>query len=219
MSGRLKFRKHLASPSVRKISALYIVSAFAGCTRAPWAIQHSCAGGIELLFVVGKAKGHATHIWNSACAEPHRIRRAGICIRLSIGNCWQRCRDHDRNRDSSESHGAQFTHDVCAPILGSEWQRSQRGFVPYSLLREVDAEKRVVRNTAATRGTSYSIGALLLRSRGAPTPVPRPLSDPRGFCAVTFIKYGYRSNVTYSYCRAEKQPTRSQKNYHAHLRA
>jgi hypothetical protein len=30
---------------------------------------------------------------------------------LSIGNCWQGCRDHDRGND--ESNGAQFTHDVA----------------------------------------------------------------------------------------------------------
>lgn len=110
----------LATPKSRRstyrvrsseISLLNISSAFAGCTRSPWTVEHGCAGGIELLFVVGKAKGHAAHIWNSACAEPHRIRRAGICIRLSIGNCWQGCRDHDR--DDDESNGAQFTHDVA----------------------------------------------------------------------------------------------------------
>jgi hypothetical protein len=56
-----------------EISLLNISSAFAGCTHAPWMVEHGCAGGIELLFVVGKAKGHAAHIWNSACAEPHRI--------------------------------------------------------------------------------------------------------------------------------------------------
>jgi hypothetical protein len=124
-----------------EISLLNIFSAFAGCTRAPWTIEHGCAGGTELLFVVGKAKGHAAHIWNGACAEPHRIRRAGICILLSIGSCWQGCRDHDRDND--ESNGAHFTR--CTPILGSEWQRSQWGFVPRSLskLSEVDAGKHV----------------------------------------------------------------------------
>ena len=90
-----------------EISLLNIFSAFAGCTRAPWTIEHGRAGGTELLFVVGKAKGHAAHIWNSACAEPHRIRRAGICIRLSIGNCWQESRDHDR--DSDESNGGNIS--------------------------------------------------------------------------------------------------------------
>ena len=80
-------------------------SAFAGCTRAPWTIEHGCAGGTELLFVVGKAKGHAAHIWNSACAEPHRIRRAGICIRLSIGNCWQGCRDRRNVERARHPHG------------------------------------------------------------------------------------------------------------------
>ena len=94
-----------------EISLLNIASAFAGCTRAPWTVEHGCAGRIELLFVVGKAKGHAAHIWDSACAVPHRIRRAGICIRLSIGNCWQGCRDH--GRDNDERNGAQFTHDVA----------------------------------------------------------------------------------------------------------
>ena len=72
-----------------EISLLSIFPAFTGCTRVPWTIEHGCAGGTELLFVVGKAKGHAAHIWNSACAEPHSVRCAGICIRLSIGNCWQ----------------------------------------------------------------------------------------------------------------------------------
>jgi hypothetical protein len=40
-----------------EINLLNIFSAFAGCTRAPWTIEHGCAGGTELLFVVGKAKG------------------------------------------------------------------------------------------------------------------------------------------------------------------
>ena len=92
-----------------EISLLNIFSAFAGCTRAPWTIEHGCAGGTELLFVVGKAKGHAPHIWNSACAEPHRIRRAGICILLSIGSCWQGCRDHDRIMTKATAHNLRMT--------------------------------------------------------------------------------------------------------------
>src|SRR4029077_2377397 len=94
-----------------EISLLNIFSAFAGCTRGPGTIEHGCAGGTELLVVVGEAKGHAAHIWNSAGTETHRIRRAGICIRLSIGKCWQGHREHDRDND--ESNGAQFTHDVA----------------------------------------------------------------------------------------------------------
>ena len=109
-----RHRTYRVRPS--EISLLNIFSAFAGSTRAPWTIEHGGAGGIELLFVVGKAKGHAAHIWNSACAEPHRIRRAGICILLSIGSCWQGCRDHDND----ESNGAQFTHDVALQF----WARS-----------------------------------------------------------------------------------------------
>ena len=109
-----RHRTYRVRPS--EIGLLNIFSAFAGSTRAPWTIEHGCAGGTELLFVVGKAKGHAAHIWNSACAEPHRIRRAGICILLSIGSCWQGCRDHDND----ESNGAQFTHDVALQF----WARS-----------------------------------------------------------------------------------------------
>ena len=124
-----RHRTYRVRPS--KISFLNIFSAFAGCTRTPWTIEHGCAGGTELLFVVGKAKGHAAHIWNSACAEPHRIRRAGICIRLSLGNCWQGCRDHDRDND--ESNGAQFTHDLCTPVWSLKWQRLQREFVPLGI--------------------------------------------------------------------------------------
>ena len=32
-----------------EISLLNIFSAFAGCTRTPWTIEHGCAGGTELL--------------------------------------------------------------------------------------------------------------------------------------------------------------------------
>ena len=96
---------------------IYFLGAFANCPRALCATEHGCAGGIELVFVVGKAEGHAAHIWNSACAEPHRVRRAGICIRLSIGKCWQGCRDHDRDDDGN---GAGFTHDVSLQF----WARS-----------------------------------------------------------------------------------------------
>jgi len=92
-----------------EISLLNIFSAFAGSTRATWTIEHDGTGRTELPFVLDKAKGYATRIWNSVLAEPHRIRRAGICILLSIGDCWHGCRDHDNN----ESNGAQFTHDVA----------------------------------------------------------------------------------------------------------
>ena len=92
-----------------EISLLNIFSAFAGNTRATWTIEHDGTGRTELPFVLDKAKGYATRIWNSVLAEPHRIRRAGICILLSIGDCWHGCRDHDNN----ESNGAQFTHDVA----------------------------------------------------------------------------------------------------------
>ena len=92
-----------------EISLLNIFSAFAGSTRATWTIEHDGTGRTELPFVLDKAKGYATRIWNSVLAEPHRIRRAGIRILLRIGDCRQGCRDHDNN----ESNGAQFTHDVA----------------------------------------------------------------------------------------------------------
>src|SRR5450830_1940504 len=88
-----------------EISLLNIFSAFAGSTRVTWTIEHDGAGRTELPFVLGKAKGYATRIWNSVLAEPHRIRRAGIRILLGIGDCRQGCRDHH----GDESNGAQFT--------------------------------------------------------------------------------------------------------------
>jgi hypothetical protein len=67
-----------------EISLLNIFSAFAGSTRATWTIEHDGTGRTELPFVLDKAKGYATRSWNTVLAEPHRIRRAGICILLSI---------------------------------------------------------------------------------------------------------------------------------------
>ena len=58
--------------------------------------------------VLDKTEGYATCIRDSVLAKPHRIRRAGICIRLGIGDCGERGRDHD-----DESKGAQFMHDIA----------------------------------------------------------------------------------------------------------
>jgi hypothetical protein len=66
-----------------------IFSAFVGNTRATWSIEHDGAGGAELPFILNKAKGYATRIWNSVLAEPHRIWRAGIRILLRIGDCGE----------------------------------------------------------------------------------------------------------------------------------
>jgi hypothetical protein len=87
---------------------LSLYRAFAVGTRTTWSIEHAGAGGAELLFVLDKALGYATFVRNSVLAKPHRIRRARICILLSVRECRQGCRDHDNN----ESNGAQFTHDV-----------------------------------------------------------------------------------------------------------
>ena len=48
-----------------EIGLLNIFSAFAGSARAPWTIEHDCAGGTKLLFVLGQAEGHAARVWNS----------------------------------------------------------------------------------------------------------------------------------------------------------
>ena len=80
-------------------------------TRATRSIEHAGTGGAELPFVLHKALGYATCVRNSVLAKPHRIRRARICILLSVRECRQGCRDHDR--DDDESNGAQFTHDVA----------------------------------------------------------------------------------------------------------
>lgn len=58
--------------------------------------------------VLDKTEGHATLIRDSVLAKPHRIRRAGICIRLGISDCGEWGRDHD-----DESNGAQFMHDIA----------------------------------------------------------------------------------------------------------
>jgi hypothetical protein len=91
-----------------EISLMNIFLALAGSARTTWTIEHDGAGGTELPFILDKAMGYATHIWNSVLAEPHRIRRAGICILLRIGDC----REWSHNRDD-ESHDAQFKHDVA----------------------------------------------------------------------------------------------------------
>ena len=80
----------------------------AGGTRGTRALKHYGTGGAELPLVLDKTEGHATRIRDSLLAEPQRVRRAGICIRLGIGDCGERGRDHD-----DKSNGAQFTHDVA----------------------------------------------------------------------------------------------------------
>jgi hypothetical protein len=97
------------SELIRSItSPLNIFSTVACNTRVTWTIEYDGAGGTELPFVLNKAEGYATHIWNSVLAKPHRIRCAGICILLSIGDC----RERSHNRDD-ESHGTQFQHDTA----------------------------------------------------------------------------------------------------------
>src|ERR1700688_2098973 len=86
---------------------------YAGSIRATWTIEHDGAGGAELPFVLDKTEGYAIHIRDSVLAKPHRIRRAGICILLSIGDCGQRSRDH-----GDESNGAQSKHGAAPSNLG-----------------------------------------------------------------------------------------------------
>src|ERR1039457_5647246 len=83
--------------------------ALAGGTCGTRTIEHDGTGGAELPFILDKTEGHATLIRDCLLAQPHRIRRAGIRIRLGIGDCRQGCRDHH----GDESNGAQFTHDVA----------------------------------------------------------------------------------------------------------
>jgi hypothetical protein len=87
---------------------LNIYRLLAGGTRGTRALKYYGTGGAELPLVLDKTDGHATLIRDSLLAKPHRIRRAGICILLGIGDCGDRGRDHD-----DENNGAQFTHDVA----------------------------------------------------------------------------------------------------------
>jgi hypothetical protein len=89
------------------ISPLSLYQPFAVDTRATWPIEHDGAGGAELLLVLHKALGYATHIRDSVQAKPHCIRRTCIDILLRISDCgeWS----HDRGY---ESNNARFTHSV-----------------------------------------------------------------------------------------------------------
>ena len=50
--------------------------------------EYDFAGGAELALVMGQALRHARHIGDGILAEPERVRRAGIGVRLRVGDGW-----------------------------------------------------------------------------------------------------------------------------------
>lgn len=71
-------------------------------------IEHCGAGGAELRLVLREALRDAAHIRDGILAKPERIRCAGICIGLRIGEGRRGSCDRD-----DEGHSTELKHDVA----------------------------------------------------------------------------------------------------------
>jgi hypothetical protein len=89
-------------------------------------------------------------------AKPHRIRRACICILLSVRECRQGRGDHDNN----ESNGAQFTHDVHSS-LGLGVATIAPGFCSHNLAA-TDRAEVAQPETELTMNIFYIIGVVVV---------------------------------------------------------
>ena len=74
----------------------------AGCVRGARTIKHRGTGRAEFSLVLNEAKHHAPLVGSGMHAKPHRIRRAGIDIRLGVGECGQRGRDRQHDSNSAQ---------------------------------------------------------------------------------------------------------------------
>jgi hypothetical protein len=69
-----------------------------------WTANGDGAGRTELPFVLGKAEGHSALVRDGAKAKAKRIRHAGVCVRLGVGDCGKRSRNREYERASDRAH-------------------------------------------------------------------------------------------------------------------
>lgn len=109
-------------------------------------IEHGGAGGAELRFVLREALRHAAHIRDRILAKPKRIRRAGVCIGLCIGEGRRGSRDRDE-----QGHSAELKHDVAL-------QFTSHGDKHWSGKMFLKVMPQIVKS-AAFRGNNHGIPA------------------------------------------------------------